>query len=62
MLDGFVNNHPATKYALLNLGESLGGFTGGIAGIIRVCELYGEYQQRSCNCNSKDREAEHDAY
>ena len=49
MLDSYTNNHPATKYALLNLGENLAGFTRGIAGLIRTCERYGEYQQRCGN-------------
>lgn len=45
MLDRYTNNHPATKYALLNLGENLMGLTTGIAGLIYACECYGKYQQ-----------------
>lgn len=40
MLDDYTNNHPATKYALLNLGENLAGFPTGIAGIIHACECF----------------------
>jgi tRNA(Ile)-lysidine synthase TilS/MesJ len=40
MLDDYTNNHPATKYALLNLGENLVGFPTGIAGIIHSCEWF----------------------
>ncbi|MDO9034987.1 MAG: tRNA(Ile)-lysidine synthase [Methanoregula sp.] len=38
LLDRFTNNHPATKYALMNLGKNLAGFPGGISGLIRACE------------------------
>ena len=48
MLDIFTNNHPATKYALLNLGENLTGFPTGIAGLIHACEGYREYQRGYC--------------
>ncbi|MDO9550538.1 MAG: tRNA(Ile)-lysidine synthase [Methanoregula sp.] len=41
-LDSYTNNHPATKYALLNLGESLADFPKGIAGLIHACEWYGK--------------------
>jgi len=47
MLNGYTNNHPATKYALLNLGENLSGSHGGIAGLIHACELYRKYH-RGC--------------
>ena len=52
MLDRFTNNHPATKYALLNLGENLMGLTTGIAGLIYACECYGKYQRGGCNNGS----------
>jgi hypothetical protein len=42
LLDNYTNNHPATKYALLNLGESLADFPKGIAGLINACEYYGK--------------------
>ena len=47
MLDGYTNNHPATKYALLNLGENMAGSPSGIAGLIHACEWYGKCQQCS---------------
>ena len=62
MLDGFTNNHPATKYALLNLGENLAGFSSGIAGLIRACEWYGEYQRGICNGGSIESEVTNGAY
>ena len=52
MLDRYTNNHPATKYALLNLGENLMGLTTGIAGLIFACECYGKCQQGGCNDGS----------
>lgn len=52
MLDSYTNNHPATKYALLNLGENLMGLTTGIAGLIYACECYGKYQRGGCNNGS----------
>jgi tRNA(Ile)-lysidine synthase TilS/MesJ len=42
LLDDYTNKHPATKYALLNLGENLAGFPKGIAGLIHACEWYGK--------------------
>lgn len=42
MLDTYTKNHPATKYALLNLGELLAGFNSGSAGLIPVIEWCGE--------------------
>jgi len=48
MLDSYTNNHPATKYALLNLGVNLAGSPAGIAGLIHACEWYGKYQQGIC--------------
>ncbi len=48
MLDGYTKNHPATKYALLNLGENLAGLPG-ITGLIGACERYGAYQRCCCN-------------
>jgi len=52
MLESFTNNHPATKYALLNLGENLAVSLPGIAGLIHACEWFAEYQQRCCNNGS----------
>jgi hypothetical protein len=52
MLDRYTNNHPATKYALLNLGENLMDLTTGIAGLIYACECYGKSQQGDCNDSS----------
>jgi tRNA(Ile)-lysidine synthase TilS/MesJ len=62
MLNGFTNNHPATKYALLNLGESLAGLPTGIAGLIQTCEWYGEYQKGICNNGSIESEVKDGAY
>jgi tRNA(Ile)-lysidine synthase TilS/MesJ len=62
MLDNYTNNHPATKYALLNLGKNLADFTGGIAGLINTCEWYGEYQQRSGNDRSTPGKEKYGAY
>jgi len=56
MLDRYTNNHPATKYALLNLGENLMGLTTGIAGLIYACECYGKYQRGGCNTGSVPNE------
>jgi tRNA(Ile)-lysidine synthase TilS/MesJ len=52
MLERFTNNHPSTKYALLNLGEELAGSPSGIEGLIRACERYGRYRQWYCNGSS----------
>jgi hypothetical protein len=52
MLDTYTSNHPATKYALLNLGEKMAGFPAGIAGLIHACEENGEYQRDICNDGS----------
>jgi tRNA(Ile)-lysidine synthase TilS/MesJ len=52
LLYSFTNHHPATKYALLNLGEELAGFSQGIAGLIRACECYGKYRHGCCNDGS----------
>ena len=52
MLDGFTNNHPATKYALMNLGENIAAFPMGIAGLIQACEWYGKYLQGCFNDGS----------
>jgi tRNA(Ile)-lysidine synthase TilS/MesJ len=57
MLDNYTNNHPATKYALLNLGENLAGFPTGIAGIIHACEWFwgsSESNDGSTECDVKD--------
>ena len=56
MLDRFTNNHPATKYALMNLGENLAGFPMGNSGPIQACEWYGECQHGCCNDSSIERE------
>ena len=56
MLDRYTNNHPATKYALLNLGENLMNLTMGIAGLIYACECYGKYQRGGCNTGSVPNE------
>ncbi|MDO8873787.1 MAG: tRNA(Ile)-lysidine synthase [Methanoregula sp.] len=61
MLDCFTKNHPATKYALLNLGEELAGCPSGIAGLIRACEWYGEYQRGCCNDGLMQREVKNGA-
>ncbi len=52
LLDGYTNKHPATKYALLNLGENLAGFPKGIAGLIHACEWYGKCPPGDCNNHS----------
>ena len=52
MLDSYTNDHPATKYALLNLGENLMNLTTGIAGLIYACECYGKYRRGGCNTGS----------
>ena len=62
MLDDYTNNHPATKYALLNLGENLAGFHKGIAGLIHACEWYRGIAQRMCNDGSTEREVKDGAY
>jgi tRNA(Ile)-lysidine synthase TilS/MesJ len=49
MLNGFTHNHPATKYALLNLGETLAGPGKGIAGLIQACAWYGKFPRACCN-------------
>jgi tRNA(Ile)-lysidine synthase TilS/MesJ len=49
LLDGYTNKHPATKYALLNLGENLTDFPKGIAGLIHACEWYGKSPSGYCN-------------
>jgi tRNA(Ile)-lysidine synthase TilS/MesJ len=38
LLDPYTNNHPATKYALYNLGEHLAGVHSGSEGLIRAIE------------------------
>jgi tRNA(Ile)-lysidine synthase TilS/MesJ len=52
MLDNFTHNHPATKYALLNLGEKLANSAGRITGLIQACEWYGKYPQGCCDDDS----------
>jgi len=56
LLDNYTNNHPATRYALLNLGENLMNLTTGIAGLIYACECYGKYQRGGCNTGSVPNE------
>ncbi|MEI7857296.1 MAG: tRNA(Ile)-lysidine synthase [Methanomicrobiales archaeon] len=56
MLERYTNNHPATRYALLNLGETLAGSSRGMAGLIRVCADSGECRQGYCNDNSTESE------
>ena len=54
LLDGFTNNHPATKYALLSLGEAMAGFSPGMAGLIQACEWYGKYPHGCGNGGSTE--------
>ena len=61
MLNGYTNNHPATKYALLNLGENLSGFPREIANLIHACEWYGEYQRGCSNDGSIQSEVKNGA-
>ncbi len=42
MLNDYSYRHPATKYALLHLGEELAGLGKGISSSLRVCERCGE--------------------
>jgi uncharacterized protein (TIGR00269 family) len=42
MLNDYNYRHPATKYALLHLGEELAGLGEGISSCLRVCERCGE--------------------
>ncbi|MDP3564860.1 MAG: tRNA(Ile)-lysidine synthase [Methanoregula sp.] len=49
MLNGFTHNHPATKYALLNLAETLAGPGKRIAGLIQACAWYGQSPRSCCN-------------
>ena len=62
MLDSYTNNHPSTKYALLNLGENLAGSEKGIAGLIQTCEWYGKYQRGCGNDGSTQGEVTNGAY
>jgi len=61
MLDRFTNNHPATKYALMNLGENIAGFPMGITGLIQACEWYGKYTQWCFNDGSIPSEVKNGA-
>jgi tRNA(Ile)-lysidine synthase TilS/MesJ len=45
MLDNYTNNHPATKYALMNLGENLAGIKKGMESLIHACEWHRECQK-----------------
>jgi tRNA(Ile)-lysidine synthase TilS/MesJ len=62
MLETFTNNHPATKYALLNLGENLTGFPSGMAGLIHACEGYRQNQRGYCYDSSIEGEEKNGAY
>ena len=61
MLDRFTNNHPATKYALMNLGENIAGFPRGITGLIQACEWYGKYTPECFNDRSIKAEVKNGA-
>jgi len=52
LLDTYTKNHPATKYALLNLGELLAGYPSGSAGLVPAIEGCGEPCHRICRNNS----------
>ena len=57
LLERYTGNHPATKYALLNLGENLAGSPVGIAGLIHACEWFwgsSESDDGSTGCDVKD--------
>lgn len=56
MLESYTNNHPATKYALLNLGENLADPTTGITCLINACEYDLGYPQRCSNNSSLQME------
>lgn len=56
ILDAYTNNHPATKYALLNLGENLAGPHKGITGLINTWEGYWECQRGCCNDSLRQNE------
>jgi len=49
LLERYTGNHPATKYALLNLGENLAGSPIGIAGLIQACEWIREHPGECCD-------------
>jgi len=61
MLDRFTNNHPATKYALMNLGENIAVFPRGITGLIQACEWYGKYTPECFNDRSIKAEVKNGA-
>lgn len=56
MLDRYTNNHPATRYALLNLGEALAGPSRGMAGLIEACVGYRGCRHGYCNDTTTDGE------
>jgi tRNA(Ile)-lysidine synthase TilS/MesJ len=58
MLDNYTNNHPATKYALLNLGENLAGNKKGMESLIHACER--EFLR--CNNGSREEDVKVGAY
>jgi tRNA(Ile)-lysidine synthase TilS/MesJ len=62
LLDRYTNNHPATRYALLNLGEELAGCLSGITDLIRAGEGYGEYERGCCTDGSGDSEVKNGTY
>ncbi len=48
MLDAYTYRHPATKYALVNLGEALRRAEAAPAGQMRICERCGEPYEEVC--------------
>jgi len=52
LLDKYTKNHPATQYALLNLGELLAGSPSGSAGLVPAIEWWREPGPRICRNNS----------
>ncbi|WP_367652394.1 TIGR00269 family protein [Methanoculleus frigidifontis] len=50
LLDEYSWHHPATKNALVNLGEELRGGAAAPAGTMRICERCGEPAGEVCRC------------
>ncbi len=50
LLDEYASRHPATKNALVNLGEELRGALAAKPGSIRICERCGEPSEEICRC------------
>lgn len=50
LLDEYASRHPATKNALVNLGEELSGALAAGAGPTRICERCGEPSGETCRC------------